>query len=65
MEFLLEAIGYFLTEIIIGTFLLYPGACVLWLLNRGNKSLKHIKDKERIKCFTVSLLLLFLGLLVY
>jgi len=45
MEFLLEAIGYFLTEIIIGMFLLYPGACVLWLLNRGNKSLKLIKEK--------------------
>jgi hypothetical protein len=65
LEFLLEALGYIIVEIILGAVLLYPGVLVLWLFYRGNKSLTFIKEKERTKCFVVSLSLLFLGLLLF
>lgn len=65
MEFILEALGYILSEIILGIFLLYPGASVLWLLSRGNKSLKSITEKERTKSFAVSLSLIIVGLILF
>lgn len=64
MEFLLEALSYIISEIVIGIVFLYPGALVLWLFYGGNKSLTFIKEKERIRCFMISLSLVLLGLLL-